>query len=284
MSIDPSVAALVLVAAVLHATWNAMVKAEEDRLSALAAVLLTGGFVSLCCLPFVSVPKAAAWPWLITSVVVHVVYVAGLVGAYRHGDLSRVYPLARGSGPLLVALLAGHVVGEHLTLLQSAGLALACGGILGLALERGAFSIGRRATLYALLTGVSIAAYTIADGLGGRASGDPLGYTVWLFALEAPWISLYAILRHPNAAHAYARRQWKRGIGGGLVALTSYGIAIWAMSVAPMALVATLRESSVLFAALVGTLLLRESFGGRRIAAAALIVVGQVLMNLPLGG
>ena len=283
MSIEPSVAALVLVAAVLHATWNAMVKAEEDRLSALAAVLLTGGVVSLFFLPFVQVPKAAAWPWLITSVLVHVVYVAGLVGAYKHGDLSRVYPLARGSGPLLVALFAGHLVGEHLTLLQSVGLALACGGILGLALERGAFGIGRRATLYGLLTGASIAAYTIADGLGGRASGDPLGYTVWLFALEAPWITLYAVLRHPHAARTYARRQWKRGVGGGLVALTRSGLAIWAMTVAPMALVATLRESSVLFAALVGTFLLREAFGPRRIAAAALIVTGQVLMNLRFG-
>ncbi|MGE0718334.1 MAG: EamA family transporter, partial [Alphaproteobacteria bacterium] len=124
----------------------------------------------------------------------------------------------------------------------------------------------------------------VADGIGGRLSGDPLGYTAWLFALHIPWVPLYALATRPEAVRRYATRSWARGIGGGLVSLASYGIAIWAMSVAPLALVAALRESSVLFAALIGVVLLREAMGTRRVAAAALIVAGQLLMNGRIAG
>ncbi|MGE0718310.1 MAG: hypothetical protein AB7P02_22880, partial [Alphaproteobacteria bacterium] len=234
MAIDASVGALVLLGALLHATWNAMVKADEDRLVALAAVFLTSGLAGLAAIPFVAAPAPEAWPWLAASVTIHVVYVAGLVGAYRHGDLSRVYPLARGCGPLLVAAVAGRLVDEHLSVPQVAGLLLASVGIVGLAFERGALGVGRSATLWALLTGLTIAAYTVADGIGGRLSGDPLGYTAWLFALHIPWIPLYALATRPEAVRRYATRSWARGIGGGLVSLASYGIAIWAMSVAPL--------------------------------------------------
>ncbi|BBK31043.1 EamA-like transporter family protein [Stella humosa] len=258
-----------------------MVKAGDDRLVALAAVFFASGVAGLAALPFVPVPAAAAWPWLAASVAIHVLYVAGLVGAYTHGDLSRVYPLARGCGPLLVALVAGRLVGEHLTLFQVAGLLLASAGIIGLAMEPGAFGVGRRGTLWALFTGATIAGYTVADGMGGRASGDAIGYTAWLFACQIPFVPLYAWLRRPAAVRAYLTGgQWKRGTGGGMVALASYGIAIWAMSVAPMALVAALRETSVLFAALIGTLILREAMGTWRIGAAILVVAGQLLMNL----
>ncbi|MCC7272681.1 MAG: EamA family transporter [Alphaproteobacteria bacterium] len=281
---DAPVAALVLLGALLHATWNAMVKADGDRLLALAAVFLTSGVAGLLALPFVPAPAPDAWPWLAASVAIHVVYVVGLVGAYRHGDLSRVYPLARGCGPLLVALVAGRLVGEHLSNLQAAGLVLASLGIVGLALEPGALGVGRRATGWALLTGLTIAGYTVTDGIGGRLSGDPIGYTAWLFALHIPWIPLYALATRPAAVRAYARRNWARGTAGGLVSLASYGIAIWAMTAAPMALVAALRECSVLFGALIGALVLREAMGSRRIAAAVLVVLGQLMMNAPASG
>ncbi len=284
MAIDAAVGALVLVGALLHAIWNAMVKADEDRLVALAAVFLTSGLVGLAALPFVPVPAVAAWPWLAASVAIHVLYVAGLVGAYRHGDLSRVYPLARGCGPLLVALVAGRLVGEYLTAWQVAGLTLVSMGIVGLALEPGALGVGRRGTLWALFTGGTIAAYTVTDGMGGRVSGDPIGYIAWLFAFQVPFVPLYVYLRRSAAVRAYCRSgQWKRGAGGGMVALASYGIAIWAMSAAPMALVAALRETSVLFGALIGVTLLREPMGHWRIAAAVLVVAGQLLMNLAAG-
>ncbi|BBK41373.1 membrane protein [Allostella vacuolata] len=258
-----------------------MVKAGDDRLVALAAVFFTSGLAGLAALPFVQAPSPAAWPWLAASVVIHVLYVMGLVGAYRHGDLSRVYPLARGCGPLLVALVAGRLVGEHLSAWQVAGLVLASTGIVGLAMEPGAFGVGRRGTLWALFTGATIAGYTVADGMGGRLSGDAIGYTAWLFAFQIPVIPAYVLLTRPAAVRAYcAGGQWKRGTGGGMVALASYGIAIWAMSAAPMALVAALRETSVLFAALIGTFILREAMGAWRIAAALLVVAGQVMMNL----
>ncbi|WP_374443923.1 EamA family transporter [Stella sp.] len=284
MTLDLAVGALVLVGAFLHAGWNAMVKAGDDRLIALAAVFLSSGIAGLLAVPFVPVPAAAAWPWLALSIVIHIFYVAGLVGAYSHGDLSRVYPIARGCGPLLVALVAGRLVGEHLTLVQAAGLVLVSVGIVGLALEPGSFGVGRRGTLWALFTGATIAGYTVSDGMGARLSGDALGYTAWLFAAQIPVIPVYAWLSRPEAVRAYlASGAWKRGAGGGMVALASYGIAIWAMSVAPMALVAALRETSVLFAALIGTLLLGEGMGRWRIAAALLVVAGQILMNIGPG-
>lgn len=183
-----------------------------------------------------------------------------------------------------MALVAGRLVGEHLTAWQVSGLVLVSIGIVGLALEPGALGVGRRGTLWALFTGATIAAYTVSDGMGGRVSGDALGYTAWLFAFQIPFVPVYVYLRRPAAVRAYCRRgQWKRGTGGGMVALASYGIAIWAMSAAPMALVAALRETSVLFAALIGTILLREPMGAWRIGAAALVVAGQLLMNLSAG-
>lgn len=284
MAVDFAVGALVLVGALLHASWNAMVKAGDDRLIALAAVFLSSGLAGLVALPFVPVPAAAAWPWLGLSIVIHIFYVAGLVGAYTHGELGRVYPIARGCGPLLVALVAGRLVGEHLSPVQAAGLLLVSAGILGLALEPGSFGVGRRGTLWALFTGATIAGYTVSDGMGARLSGDALGYIAWLFAAQIPVIPVYAWITRRAAVRAYlASGAWKRGAGGGMVALGSYGIAIWAMSVAPMAMVAALRETSVLFAALIGTFLLGESMGRWRIAAAIVVVAGQVLMNLGRG-
>jgi len=285
MKIDPTVAALVLFAALLHASWNAIVKSDKDRLVSFGLVMMAGCLIAVPFLPFVAIPQAAAWPYLIASVVVHNFYYYFLLRAYAHGDLSHVYPIARGLGPLLVAIVSGRLVGEYLSFAESCGVTLLSVGIASLAFGHGLprNSAEWKPVLYAVGTGVFIAGYTLVDGLGVRASGDALGYIVWLNLLEGPWVLGAALWwRGPARIIPYLRDYWWRGTAGGIIATTGYGIAIWAMSVGALAHVAALRETSVLFAAVMGTMLLHEGFGPRRIAASVLVVAGLLLMNLPL--
>jgi drug/metabolite transporter (DMT)-like permease len=243
---------------------------------------LSGGVVGLAMMPFAPPLPASAWPYLAGSIAVHQVYYFCLLQAYRHGDLNHVYPIARGLGPFLVALASGPVVGEILSLGQMAGTALVSIGIGSLALAQGGAAKRHwHPNLYAIATGLTIAAYTFLDGLGGRASaGNVLGYVAWLNVLEAPWVPLLAIYLRGRQMMPYLRAQWWRGAAGGVIAAVGYGIAIWAFTQGSFAHVAALRETSVIFAALIGTLLLRESFGAFRIFAAILVVAGIMLMNL----
>jgi drug/metabolite transporter (DMT)-like permease len=285
VKIDPAVAGLVLFAALLHASWNAIVKSDRDRLMSFGLVMMAGCLIAVPFLPFVAFPSAAAWPYLIASVIVHNFYYFFLLRAYAHGDLSHVYPIARGLGPLLVAIFSGRLAGEYLSLAESAGVTLLSFGIASLAFGHGLprSSAEWKPVLYALATGVSIAGYTLVDGLGVRASADALSYIVWLNLLEGPWVLLVAFWwRGAERVIPYMRAYWWRGTAGGIIATAGYGIAIWAMSVGALAHVAALRETSVLFAAVMGTMLLHEGFGPRRIAASALVVAGLLLMNLPL--
>lgn len=285
MKIDPSVAALVLFAALLHASWNAIVKSDKDRLMSFGLVMMAGCLIAVPFLPFVAFPSAAAWPYLIGSVIVHNFYYFFLLRAYAHGDLSHVYPIARGLGPLLVAIFSGRLAGEYLSLAESAGVTLLSFGIASLAFGHGLpkNSAEWKPVLYAVATGITIAGYTLVDGLGVRASGDALSYIVWLNLLEGPWVLAVAFWwRGIDRVIPYMRAYWWRGTAGGIIATAGYGIAIWAMSVGGLAHVAALRETSVLFAAVMGTMLLHEGFGRRRIAASVLVVAGLLLMNLPL--
>jgi drug/metabolite transporter (DMT)-like permease len=282
--LDPGVAALVLLAAVMHASWNAIVKSDSDRLASFALVMLVGGFLGLALAPFVGTPDPASWPFLLASIAIHVVYYFALLRAYALGDLSHVYPIARGLGPTLVAVFSGVLIGEYLSWRETGGVILVSLGIAGLALARGIPTADeRRATIMAVFTGTTIAAYTVVDAMGARASGNALGYIAWLNVLEAPWVFAYACWRRGGAIVPYVRTHWGRGTIGGTIAATGYGIAIWATSVSPVAHISALRETSVLFAALIGTTLMGESFGGRRIAAAAVMVAGLLLMNFRLG-
>jgi drug/metabolite transporter (DMT)-like permease len=285
MKVDPTVAALVLFAALLHASWNAIVKSDRDRLMSFGLVMMAGSLIAVPVLPVVAMPGATAWPYLIASVVVHNFYYFFLLRAYAHGDLSHVYPIARGLGPLLVAVLSGRLAGEYLSFAESAGVTLLSIGIASLAFGHGLprNSAEWKPVLYALGTGVCIAGYTLVDGLGVRASGDAIGYIAWLNLLEGPWVLGAALWwRGRERVVPYLRAYWWRGTAGGIIATLGYGIAIWAMSVGALAHVAALRETSVLFAAVMGTALLGEGFGRRRIAAAVLVVAGLLLMNLPL--
>jgi drug/metabolite transporter (DMT)-like permease len=284
MKLDVGVVALVLLAALLHASWNAVVKSDRDRLVSLSIVMLSGAVMGLALAPFVPFPDRAAWPYLFASIVIHYGYYFSLLRAYAHGDLSHVYPIARGLGPLLVAALSGRLVGEHLNLQELGGVMLVSAGIGSLAL---AYGLPRgaewRPTLYAIGTGVTIAGYTIADGLGVRGAGNSLGYIVWLNILEGPGLLAIAFWRRGFKIVHHLRQYWLRSAAGGVVASLGYGIAIWAMGQGGIAHVAALRETSVLFAAMMGSFLLKEPFGGRRIAAAALVVAGLLAMNFTIG-
>ena len=291
MVVSPLIVGLLLAAALMHASWNALLKADRsDRLATFGVIMTTGTLMGVCAVPFLPWIEPGAWKFLATSVIVHVAYYTFLLKAYSYGDLSHTYPIARGMGPLLVALVSGQLIGEHLRAQDIVGVVLLSFGLIALAipLKPGSGAAKGRhglATLFAMLTGVTIAAYIIADGMGVRAAGPDfehrLAYIAWLCVLEGPWLLVFAAIMRPETIWSHLRCNWWRGVIGGLIANTGYGIAIYALVLGPMAHVAALRETSVLFGALMGTLLLGEPFGLRRVAAAFVIVSGLVLMNGP---
>ena len=291
MVVEPLVVGLLLMAALMHASWNAILKSDQtDRLATFGVIMTTGTVMGLCAVPFLPLIEPAAWKYLAASVTIHVLYYTFLLKAYSYGDLSHTYPIARGLGPLLVALVSGRFIGEHLRGQDIAGVLLLSFGLITLAmpLRNVVPRPGSRhglATLFAVLTGFTIAAYIIADGLGVRSAGPTfqhrLSYIAWLCVVEGPWLLVLAIVLRPGTVWAHLRRTWWRGAIGGVIANVGYGIAIYALVLGPMAHIAALRETSVLFGALMGTLLLGEPFGLRRVAAAFVIVVGLVMMNGP---
>jgi drug/metabolite transporter (DMT)-like permease len=291
MVVEPLIVGLLLMAALMHASWNAILKSDQsDRLATFGVIMTTGTVMGLCAVPFLPWIEPAAWKFLASSVAIHVLYYTFLLKAYSYGDLSHTYPIARGLGPLLVALVSGRFIGEHLRTQDIVGVLLLSFGLITLAmpLRNVVPRPGSRhglATLFAVLTGFTIAAYIIADGLGVRGAGPTfqhrLSYIAWLCVVEGPWLLVLAVVLRPRTVWTHLRRTWWRGVIGGVIANVGYGIAIYALVLGPMAHIAALRETSVLFGALMGTLLLGEPFGGRRVAAAFVIVSGLVLMNGP---
>jgi drug/metabolite transporter (DMT)-like permease len=291
MVVDPLIVLLLLAAALMHASWNALLKADRsDRLATFGVIMTTGTLMGVLAVPFLPPIEPGAWKFLAISVIVHVAYYTFLLKAYSYGDLSHTYPIARGLGPLLVALVSGQLIGEHLRVQDIVGVLLLSGSLIALALPlKGAISQpgGRHglATLFAVLTGLTIASYIIADGFGVRAAGADfshrLAYIAWLCVMEGPWLLVLAIVLRPETVWSHLKRHWWKGMIGGVVANAGYGIAIYALVLGPMAHIAALRETSVLFGALMGTLLLGEPFGRRRVVAAVVIVAGLALMNGP---
>ncbi|HXH03246.1 MAG TPA: EamA family transporter [Candidatus Competibacteraceae bacterium] len=281
MLLTPELITLVLFAALLHATWNALVKQGGDRLLILAAVNGCGMLVGALGVPLLQPPAPASWIYLLLSIVLHFGYYYFLLQAYRFGDLSHVYPLARGAAPLLVLLGGLWAAGETLPGGAVVGVLLASAGIISLAFDRGLpWWRDPRPVLYALGTSLFIAAYTVVDGLGVRASGSPAGYIFWLFFLDGWPLLLFALARRRRQLWTFLAREWRIGLGGGLAAITGYGLVIYAMSRGAMAAVSALRETSVIMAVLIGTWLLGERFGARRMAAACLVTLGVGLMNV----
>jgi phosphonate utilization associated putative membrane protein len=273
------VAATVLFAALLHAGWNVLVKAGTDKAMDNALISLLGSLMALPALLVVGWPPAAAWPFLVASAVIHVGYYTALTGAYQHGDLGLTYPLMRGTAPLLVALSSTLTLGETLSPLSWAGVLGVCCGVLALGLSRHALD-SPRAVGFALANAVVIALYTVVDGLGVRASSDALQYVLALFALNGWPFALIVLVRRGTTAWPYAHRRWPVALLGGIASLASYGIALWAMTRAPVATVAALRETSVLFAALLGTWFLKEGFNPQRIVGTAFIVGGVMALRM----
>jgi drug/metabolite transporter (DMT)-like permease len=273
----------VLFAAACHAGWNAAIKSTLDPMATTVLIAVGAAVAALPGVPFVGIPAPASWPWLAASVAIHLFYFAGLIESYRAGDLGQVYPIARGSAPLMTAVATTLFVGEHLGVPGWSGIALLAAGVMLLSLRGGRdlTKLDRRAVGYAMFTAVTICAYSVVDGIGARLAGpgNANAYSVWLFIAIAPVVAAYGLARSGGAIVAAAAPHWKIGLGGGALAVISYSIAIWAMTVAPIAVVAALRETSVLFGALIAVLFLREPLRASRIAAAAMIVAGLILIR-----
>lgn len=272
----------VLFAAACHAGWNALIKVGLDPLSTTALIALGSAVVALVALPFFGMPAPAAWPWLIASAVIHLFYFAALIESYRTGDLGQVYPIARGAAPLMTAGAATVFVGEPLSAMGWGGIVILAAGVLLLSARGGRDleTIDRRAVGFAFATALTICAYSIVDGIGARVSLKPASYVLWLFVGNAALLVPYAFLRDGRDVGAAMRRFWLRGLVGGTLGAVSYGIALWAMTLAPIAIVATLRETSVLFGTGIAVVWLKEPLRPLRIGAALLIVGGLVLIRL----
>jgi phosphonate utilization associated putative membrane protein len=249
-----------------------------------ALIHLVGSVVAIPLVLLVGWPPTAAWPFIISSMVIHIAYYVALTGAYKHGDLGLTYPLMRGTAPLLVALSASVTLGETLSPLGWAGVVGVCGGVLALGLSRHAMD-RPKAVGFALSNAVVIALYTVVDALGVRATaaagGNAFQYVVALFVLDGWPFALMVFWRRGGAViWPYARTRWPVAMGAAAASLGSYGIALWAMTRAPVATVAALRETSVLFAALLGSWFLKESFTARRAMGTAVIVAGVMALRL----
>jgi drug/metabolite transporter (DMT)-like permease len=271
----------VLFAAACHAGWNALIKVGLDPLSTTTLISLGSGVVALLFLPVVGLPAVAAWPWIAASVIIHLFYFAALIEAYRTGDLGQVYPIARGSAPLMTAAVTTLFVGETMSALGWAGIVALVAGVFLLSARGGRdlARIDRRAVGFALMTALTICAYSVVDGIGARVSGNPNAYSAWLFTGIAFVMLPYALWRDGHDVIPAMQTYWRRGLAGGGLQLLSYGIAIWAMSVAPIAIVATLRETSVLFGAVIAVVVLKEPLRAMRIIAALLILCGLALIR-----
>lgn len=271
--------AVVLFAAVLHASWNTFVKGAADKPLTTGLVMVAAALLAVVLLPLLTPPRAASWPFIAASSVLQTGYLALLARTYQLSDMSQAYPLMRGTAPLLVALVSASVLGTQLRAGTWWGIGLICAGVIGMALQaRGG---NRRGVALALLNATVIAGYTLLDGLGVRRSGAPAAYTLWLFLLSGvPFAAGVIWLRGAAVARAAVRQRWPLGLVGGAASLASYGLALWAMTLAPIPVVAALRETAILFGALLSALLLKENVGLTRIAAAVSIALGAAVLRL----
>jgi len=272
------IALLVLLAAFLHAGWNAIVKTASDRLLVISSVAMGQFLAGVLAIAFVPAPDPACWPAIGVSALFHYAYYIFLTHAYRFGDLSQVYPLARGVAPLLVAAGAAIFGGEMLPLPAVIGVVVTSTGIASIAFFRESSLKGNRAALFfAGGTGVIIAGYTVADGIGVRLSGNPFGYIAWLFLFEFPVI-VFVFFRRRDRLLSRLKREWMPYVGTGISSVLAYGLVIFAVAFAPMAAVSALRESSVIIAAMIGTLILGERPWQHRVAAALMVAGGVTLI------
>lgn len=268
---------VVLLAAALHAGWNTLIKIHGDRMIVMAVVTCFGSMFSLLFIPFVEFPNSASLPFLGLAILLHTAYHLFLPIAYNHGDLGQVYPIARGSAPLLVTVGALVIAGEQLAPLAVLGVMFLTSGVMALTFERGGrFWHRPKAVLYALMTGVLIASYTVVGGLGVRQAGTVLGFAVWLTVANGLLTFLIVYMWKGGKTFIVAKQNCVTGLLGGIMQVSAYWIIVWALAFAPMAAVSALRETSVLFAAMISTFILKEGFGVWRFISAGLISLGLI--------
>lgn len=271
---------LVLCGAALHATWNTIIKAGSDKLLDTVLVACGAAIFAALALPLVPIPARASWPYLAASVAIHLVYFTLVALAYQTGELSYAYPIMRGSAPPFTAIVASATVGEPLSPGAWAGVVLISIGILTLTADSwrsGRFPLAPGA--FGLLNAGIIVAYTLVDGVGVRSAGNALSYILWLFALiPFPLLAMVLLVRRRAVLGQFAVR-WKPGLLGGACTTVSYGLALWAMTLVPIALVAALRETSVIFGTVFASLFLGERFGPVRYLAALAVTAGAVAIK-----
>jgi drug/metabolite transporter (DMT)-like permease len=274
------IVALVLSTAFFHAAWNAVLRHSRDRLLATTMIALSGGAVAASFLPFLPWPGWASLPFMLASFILHTVYRVLLIFAYRWGDLGTVYPISRGSAPLLVTAGAALFAGEHLGVLALCAVALVSLGIVALSQSHLA-TAPPRALVIAIVTGAVIASYSVVDGIGVRLADNPFSYAFWLEAVEClPWPVILLAIRGTLRGEGAAPGDAWRAIGGGIVSILAYALVLWAMTQGALGVVAALRETSVVFAALLGWLFLGERLTGRRFLTCCGIAAGIVMLAL----
>jgi drug/metabolite transporter (DMT)-like permease len=273
-----SVTLAVLAAAVTHATWNAIAHGIKDQTLAFGLIGVGAIAVAVPLVIVATMPRAASWPYLLSSVAILVFYNLLLMQCYRLGEFSQVYPLARGISPLVVTVLAAVFVHEHLALPQIAGVVVVSAGLALLVF--GGRRPGRAAFLAAVGTGLTISAYTTVDGVGVRLSGSAAGYVGWQMLLESLCVPIFALVRRREVVLKQPPRILVSGLLAGALSVLAYGLVLWAQTRGALAPIAALRETSVIFGAIIGTLFFREPFGRTRIAATVVVVAGIVLLNV----
>ena len=270
--------AAVLVSAIAHASWNAIVKSSGDRLLMLVAIRVVGLVGGIVVASIVPLPSAQSVPFLIAAAGIHYAYYALMVNSYRVGDMSQVYPIARGIAPLLIVLLGASLAGEVLNGFSILAIGIISTGIFALAIS--GRSINKSAIMFAVCTGVSIAGYSFLSGLGIRKSESLLGYIAWLEIATGVGMVSVGYFRRRDTVIKFARTEWQTGLVAGIISVVGYAIALFAMSKAAMAPVVALRETSVVFAALLGSMFLGEGFAAKRIVAATAVAIGVILLGV----
>ncbi len=272
---------VVLLSGLLHASWNAMIRSATDRTLDTVLVVAAAGLIIACWLPFAPLPAAASWPHIAASAAIHVGYFLLVAMSYRHGELSFVYPIMRGSAPALSAIVAALLIGEVPTAAGWLGVFLVSTGIMVIAADswrKGSFHAG--SALFAIGTAGVIVIYTLVDGTGARLSGNAVSYTGWMFLFTAIPLLIIFLLRDHRGMTTYLQRHWRRGLIGGGCTFASYALALWAMTQAPIALVAALRETSVIFAVVIAAVVLREGITRTRYASILIVIAGAIAIKL----
>lgn len=267
----------ILMAALLHASWNALIKTGDNKLAGMMVMALGHGLIGLVTIATQPMPEGTVWFWLMGSATFHTAYQFFLGYAYQQGDLSRVYPIARGGAPMIVLLVNGVALGEYLSPASYIGIGLLGLGIILMA--RGVFTSGesRKMLPFAIGSAFATAGYSIVDGLGAREMDNAVAYVGWLFVIASVTYPALMIGVHGTQILRIKRQTWVLGMCGAAASYTSYIIAVWAMTQAPIALVTALRETSILFAVLLGWLVFGETMSRNKAISALLIVAGVAI-------